>query len=227
MSRSLTALALALTLIAFPGCADAGPPAGGGEVRAGWNPDEVTQQAPPLAAGQAEALFAMGCFWCGESDFEPLPGVISVVSGYAGGKTERPTYHQVGTGSTGHAEAVRVVYDPKVVSYDKLLDWFWHHVDPTDGGGQFCDRGSQYRSAIFPLTPAERKAAEASKQAVGTKLGVSIATTIEAPGTFWLAEKYHQDFCKLNPEHYEQYRTGCGRDARLRAVWGDEAPGGH
>jgi methionine-S-sulfoxide reductase len=184
---------------------------------------EIPQAAAPIAAGQAEAEFAMGCFWCGESDMEKVPGVITVESGYAGGKSEHPTYHQVGSGGTGHAEAVRVVYDPSKVTYEKLLDWFWHHVDPTDGGGQFCDRGSQYRPAIFPVDDAQRKAAEASKAAVATELGKPIAVGIETPGTFWVAEGYHQDFYKTNPTHYQQYRAGCGRDRRVQEVWGAAA----
>lgn len=195
-----------------------------GVVRSGWNAQEVTQAAPPLAAGQAEAYFAMGCFWCGESDFEPAPGVISVVSGYAGGTVEHPSYEQVSGGRTGHAEAVRVIYDPTKVTYEALLTWFWHRVDPFDGGGQFCDHGSQYRPVVFPLDAAQRTAAEASKVAIAKELGKPVAVTIEKPGTFWVAEAHHQDFCRLNVEHYTAYRTGCGRDDRLREVWGDKAP---
>lgn len=208
--------ALPLVLFALTACA-AEP---GGVVRSGWNAEETTQAAGPLAAGQAEAQFAMGCFWCGESDFEPLPGVISVVSGYAGGAVEHPTYSQVSGGRTGHTEAIRVVYDPAKVTYDALLTWFWHHVDPFDGGGQFCDRGSQYRPAIFPLDATQRAAAEASKAAIGKQLGKPIAVKLEKPGTFWIAEAHHQDFCHLNVAHYTAYRTSCGRDDRLKEVWG-------
>ncbi|MBA2320211.1 MAG: peptide-methionine (S)-S-oxide reductase MsrA [Deltaproteobacteria bacterium] len=180
---------------------------------------EVPQAAPPLVAGQAEAIFAAGCFWCSESDFEKVPGVIEVVSGYAGGRVENPKYAAVGTGATGHTEAVRVVYDPKKVTYDKLLDHFWHHVDPTDGSGQFCDRGNQYRPAIFPLDDAQRKAAEASIPVVAAQLGKPVAVKLETVGTFWVAEAYHQDFYKTNPAHYQRYRTGCGRDAKVDALW--------
>ncbi|MCB9681069.1 MAG: peptide-methionine (S)-S-oxide reductase MsrA [Alphaproteobacteria bacterium] len=176
--------------------------------------------APPLKEGQAEARFAMGCFWCAESDFEHVPGVIDAVSGYAGGHTTQPTYHEVGSGSTGHAEAIRVIYDPTKVTYPELLATFWHGIDPFDGGGQFCDHGSQYRPAIFPLDDAQRTAAEASLKAVEKDLGKPVAVKLEDGGTFWVAEDYHQDFWKTNAEHYQRYRMGCGRDARTKAVWG-------
>jgi peptide-methionine (S)-S-oxide reductase len=180
---------------------------------------EVPQAAPAVPAGQAEAIFAAGCFWCSESDFEKVPGVVSVVSGYAGGREEHPTYYAVGTGATGHTEAIRVLYDPQKVSYEKLLDWYWHHVDPTDGGGQFCDRGSQYRPAILPVDDAQRAAAQASLASVEQQLGKKVAVKLETPGTFWVAEAYHQDFYKTNPAHYQRYRTGCGRDARIAEIW--------
>lgn len=180
---------------------------------------EVPQAAPPLPAGQAEAIFAAGCFWCSESDFEKVPGVAAVVSGYAGGRVDHPTYYAVGSGATGHTEAVRVVYDPTKVTYEVLLDWYWHHVDPTDGSGQFCDRGSQYRPAIFPVNEAQRKAAAASAAAVATQLGRPLAVQLEVPGTFWVAEAYHQDFYKTHADHYQRYREGCGRDRRIEQVW--------
>lgn len=185
----------------------------------GFKPTDVPQAAPPLAPGQAEAIFASGCFWCAESDFEKLSGVVDAVSGYAGGPEKNPTYAMVGRGSTGHTEAIRVIYDPSKVSYGMLLDWYWHHVDPFDAGGQFCDRGSQYRPAILPVDDAQRAEAEASLKKVEATLGRPVAVKLETPGTFWVAEAYHQDFYKTNPDHYQRYRLGCGRDARVAAVW--------
>jgi peptide-methionine (S)-S-oxide reductase len=180
---------------------------------------EVPQAAEPVKKGQAEAIFAAGCFWCSEKDFEKLEGVIEVESGYAGGSTKNPTYYQVGSGATGHTEAIRVIYDPDKITYEDLLTWYWHHVDPFDGSGQFCDRGSQYRPAILPLDDAQRKAAAESKARIQQLLGKEVAVDLEAPGTFWVAEGYHQDFYKKKPAHYSRYRTGCGRDARVRAIW--------
>lgn len=190
-------------------------------------PSEVPQAAPKLDKGLAEAVFATGCFWCAESDFEKLDGVIDAVSGYAGGKTDHPTYKQVGSGATGHTEALRVIYDPNTITYAELLNWFWHHVDMFDGAGQFCDRGSQYRPAIFPVDAAQRKAAVASKADIETVFGRPVAVQVEEPGTFWVAEAYHQDFYKTNPAHYQRYRTGCGRDARVKAIWEQVAAQAH
>lgn len=187
---------------------------------------EQPQAARPVPAGQSVAIFAAGCFWCSEKDFEKVPGVIEVESGFAGGTKDKPTYREVGAGTTGHTEAVRVIYDPKKVSYEQLLDWYWHHVDPFDAGGQFCDRGSQYRPAILPLDEAQRKAAEASKFAIEQTFARPVAVKLEQPGTFWLAEAYHQDFYKTNADHYERYRRGCGRDARVEAVWAEVDPTG-
>jgi peptide-methionine (S)-S-oxide reductase len=174
----------------------------------------------PAPAGRAEAVFAMGCFWCGESDLEKLPGVIEVISGYTGGRTANPTYREVGSDMTGHVEAVRVVFDPARISYGQLLDAFWSNIDPDDDAGQFCDKGSSYRAAIFPKGPAQQAAAAASKAAVEKRLGRKVATTIRPAATFWPAETYHQDYYKKNPLRYRLYRSGCGRDARLKAVWG-------
>jgi peptide-methionine (S)-S-oxide reductase len=185
--------------------------------------DDAPKPAPPLATGQAEAVFGMGCFWCGESDFEHLDGVIDAVSGYAGGALDHPTYKAVGAGGTGHAEVVRVIYDPQRLDYAAVLEWFWTHVDAVDGGGQFCDRGSQYRPAIFPVDASQRAAAQASVAGVESRLGRRVAVTIEDPGTVWIAEAYHQDFYKTNPAHYQRYRAGCGRDARVAALWGKAA----
>lgn len=190
----------------------------------GGSTADKPKPAEPVAAGQAEAIFASGCFWCSESDFEKVPGVIDAVSGYAAGSIQ-PTYKLVGTGVTGHTEALRVIYDPKVVTYDALLDYFWHHVDPFDGSGQFCDRGSQYRPAILPVNDEQRAAAAASTTEIEALFGKRVSVKIEDPGTFWVAEEYHQDFYKKNPGHYQRYRTGCGRDRRVKAIWkGVEAP---
>ena len=168
----------------------------------------------------ATAYFAGGCFWCMESDFEHLPGVIEAVSGYMGGHTKSPTYEDSSSGTTGHAESVEVRYDPAKVSYAQLLDAYWHHVDPTVKDRQFCDEGSQYRSAIFPKTPEELKAAQASKDAVAKQLGKTVYTEIADGGPFYIAEDYHQDYYKKNPVRYAYYRHGCGRDARVKQVWG-------
>lgn len=177
---------------------------------------------PAPAAGQEVAVFAGGCFWCLEADFDKLPGVVATTSGFAGGHTENPTYDLVNMHGTGHIEAVHVIFDPKIVRYEALLDYFWHHIDPTDAGGQFCDRGETYTTAIFPTSSAQQKAAEASKAAITASgvLKAPIATAIRPEQRFWPAEQYHQDFHHTNPGRYEPYRLGCGRDARVAEVWG-------
>ena len=174
------------------------------------------------AAATAKATFAGGCFWCMEEAFDPIPGVISTVSGYMGGKTRNPTYESVSTGGTGHAEVVQVEYDPSKVSYEKLLEAFWLNIDPTQRDGQFCDNGSQYRSAIFWHGDAQRKAAEASKVQVDrTKpFKAAVVTEIVPAAEFYRAEEYHQDFYKKNPVRYKFYKSGCGREARLQSLWG-------
>jgi peptide methionine sulfoxide reductase msrA/msrB len=182
--------------------------------------------AKPAAAAAKTATFAGGCFWCMEEAFEKLPGVVAVVSGYIGGKQPNPTYEEVSSGGTGHAEAVEIRYDPKRVTYDDLLRHFWRNVDPLTANAQFCDQGSQYRSAIFVHDDAEREAAEASKAAVAERLGKPVATEILAAGPFYEAEEYHQDYYSKNPVRYRLYKTGCGRARRLEQVWGDEAGGG-
>ena len=185
----------------------------------------VLFSAPLVAlAEQATATFAGGCFWCMEPPFEALPGVISVTAGYTGGEKSNPTYEEVSAGGTGHAEAVQIVYDPSRLSYQKLLDVFWHNVDPTVDDRQFCDVGAQYRSEIFAHDAAQRSAAEASRAEVENKLSKSIRTKIVDAGTFDRAEEYHQDYYKKNPIRYRYYRYGCGRDARLAEVWGTDAP---
>ena len=185
----------------------------------------VAADAPAVPPeGAATAVFAGGCFWCIEADFEKLPGVFDAESGYAGGTLKNPTYEQVSAGGTGHAEVVRVYYDPKKVSYQKLVDYFWRHIDPTVKDRQFCDGGNQYRSAIFYQNEAEKSVAEASKTAL-EKSGrfPTIHTEIAPAGTFYPAEEYHQAYYKKNPIRYNYYRSACGRDARVKEVWGKEA----
>ena len=178
------------------------------------------QTATP-AANATTAIFAGGCFWCIEADFEKLPGVTGVESGYTAGKTANPTYEQVSAGGTGHAEAVRVSYDPAKLSYQQLVDYFWRHIDPTVKDQQFCDVGTQYRSGIYWQGQAERKIAEGSRDAL-LKSGklAHIHTEIAAASVFYPAEEYHQDYYKKNPIRYAYYRKGCGRDARVQEVWG-------
>ncbi|MCO4744839.1 MAG: peptide-methionine (S)-S-oxide reductase MsrA [Proteobacteria bacterium] len=185
--------------------------------------DAKTLAAGPVPEGKAEAVFAGGCFWCMEKPFEKLEGVETVESGYTGGAIEGPTYEQVGGHQTQHIEAIRVVYDPSVTSYDTLLWAFWHNIDPTQGNGQFCDRGHQYTTAVFAGSEEEKAAAEKTKKKVAKQLDATVVTDIRDAATFWLAEDYHQDFYKKSPERYYSYRLGCGRDARLRALWGDKA----
>ncbi|MEW5826283.1 MAG: peptide-methionine (S)-S-oxide reductase MsrA [Candidatus Bipolaricaulota bacterium] len=168
-----------------------------------------------------EAIFAGGCFWCMESIFEPVPGVLEVVSGYTGGDRENPTYEEVSTGRTGHFEAVRVRYDAGRVSYEELLDVFWRHIDPTDAGGQFHDRGSQYRTAIFTLSEAQKQLAEASKSALEAAevFAKPIATLILPAGTFYPAEEYHQDYYLKNAGHFRAYSAATGRAAFVERAW--------
>ncbi|EQA38209.1 peptide-methionine (S)-S-oxide reductase [Leptospira inadai serovar Lyme str. 10] len=168
------------------------------------------------------AIFAGGCFWCMEGPFEKLPGVISVVSGYSGGKEKNPSYEDVGYGRTGHRESVLVTYDPKKIKYETLLDTFWKQIDPTDNGGQFADRGNQYRTAIFYKNDIQRKLAAASKQALisSGKFSKPIAVELLPAGEFYPAEEYHQDYYKKNPEHYKAYRKGSGREEYLKKTWG-------
>jgi peptide-methionine (S)-S-oxide reductase len=184
----------------------------------------VRAAAPPDAApaGLERATFAGGCFWCMEGPFDKLPGVQSVTVGYAGGTMKNPTYEAVSSGGTGHAESVEILFDPAKISYDKLLEVFWHNVDPLTPNRQFCDVGEQYRSAIFFHGEAQRAAAEASKKALeeAKKFEQPIVTEIVAAGQFWPAEEYHQHYYKKNPLRYQYYRFGCGRDARLEKLWG-------
>lgn len=170
----------------------------------------------------ATAIFAGGCFWCIEADFEKLDGVIEVESGYTAGKSSSPTYPQVSNGGTGHTEAVRVLYDPQRVSYEKLVDYFWRHIDPTVKDRQFCDSGSQYRSGIYYQNVAEEKVARTSRKALEESgRFAKIYTEIEPASMFYPAEEYHQDYYKKNPVRYQYYRFNCGRDARVKSLWGD------
>jgi methionine-S-sulfoxide reductase len=173
-------------------------------------------------AATEEAIFAGGCFWCLEEAMEKVPGTISVVSGYTGGRLKNPTYEQVSSGGTGHLEAVRVTYDPAKVTYAQLVEAFWHNIDPTDAGGQFCDRGEQYRAAIFVRDADQRAVAEQSKRAIETsgKVKDRIATTIQPASAFYVAEEYHQDYYKKNPVRYRFYKFSCGRAQRLETIWG-------
>ncbi|MSQ52067.1 MAG: peptide-methionine (S)-S-oxide reductase [Betaproteobacteria bacterium] len=178
-----------------------------------------------MAQGQpalAKATFAAGCFWCTEEFFDKIPGVVSTTSGYMGGKKQKPTYEEVSAGSTGHTEVVQVVYDPKRVSYEKLLDQFWINHDPTTPNRQFCDVGSQYRASIFWHDEEQKKLAEASKERYQKikPFKESLTTPIVAAGEFWPAEEYHQDYHRKNPVRYRVYTTGCGRYARLDTLWG-------
>jgi len=208
---------VALTVFVFASCSSsssrADPPRQGGH----------TERAADPPSGREVAIFAGGCFWCMEHPFESLDGVDSVTSGYTGGALEGPSYRQVSSGTTQHAEAVRIVYDPSRVTYERLLEVFWHNIDPTQRDGQFCDRGRQYRTGIFVLDAEQRRLAEASKREARETLGRDIVTEITDAGPFWIAEDYHQDYYRTHPVRYRTYRVGCGRDARLQSLWGDAA----
>ena len=171
----------------------------------------------------ATATFAGGCFWCMEPPFDKLEGVISTTSGYMGGHIDNPSYKQVSRGGTGHAEVIQIIYDPSQVGYEKLLKIFWRNVDPTDGGGQFCDRGDQYRTSIFYHNAEQNELAQQSKEALDSDKPFSkeVITPIVAASNFYPAEDYHQDYYQKNPIRYKYYRYSCGRDARLESLWGD------
>jgi len=193
---------------------------------AGRGADAQSTLAPPPPAGQKTAAFAGGCFWCMVHPFDHLDGVTSVRSGYTGGNVVTPSYHEVSAGATGHREAVLVTYDPAKIGYDKLLEVFWRNVDPLDAGGQFCDRGMQYTTAIFVADAEQRRLAAASKAAMDKRFGKPVATEILDAGPFYEAEGYHQDYYKTNPVHYKFYRFSCGRDGRLEKLWAAEARDG-
>lgn len=202
-----------------------------GALAAGWG----LRTLPPAEAGSPNAVpakvlalatFGSGCFWCTEADFDKVEGVVSTVSGYMGGTTENPTYEAVSAGGTGHVEVVQVTYDLSKVSFETLLDYYWRHTDVLDGGGQFCDRGSQYRPVIFTHTPDQWRLAQDSKRALndtGRFSSRPIAVEILNASTFTAAEDYHQDYYRKNPLRYRYYRYTCGRDARIRQLWGSDA----
>jgi peptide-methionine (S)-S-oxide reductase len=197
-----------------------------GVLACGAADSQTTGSDQPLdQSSLAKATFAGGCFWCMEPPFDKLDGVVSTTSGYTGGGEAQPTYKQVSAGATGHAEAVQVLYDPAQVSYEKLLQVFWHNVDPTTPDRQFCDRGRQYRTAIFAHGDEQLRLARESKRKLEESgvLDQPIVTEIVPAGDFWPAEEYHQDYYEKNPLRYKFYRAGCGRDGRLEELWGDQA----
>jgi len=206
MKHALLAIAAALALSVFYVIAQA-------KVRTDLDSETfIIEQQPQTAT----AVFAGGCFWCVEADFEKLDGVGDVVSGYAGGATDNPTYRN----HEGHLEVAEIPYDPSVITYRELVDYFFRHVDPLDAGGQFCDRGHSYTTAVFYRTAEEYEAAKAAKAAAEEALGKEVVTPIRELQKFWIAEDYHQDYYKKNPVRYKFYRTSCGRDRRVKEVWG-------
>jgi peptide-methionine (S)-S-oxide reductase len=197
---------------------------------AGWSLAQTAvpaapMQAPTAAGATARAVFAGGCFWCVEADFDKVAGVLSTTSGYTGGKVPNPTYEQVTGKHTGHAEAVEIVFDPKKVTYEQLVEHFWRTIDPTTKDRQFCDAGSPYRTAIFAQDAAQLKSAQASKVALekAKPFKEPVVTEVAMGGPFYAAEDYHQDYYKKNPVRYNYYRLSCGRDARLKELWGSQA----
>lgn len=186
--------------------------------------DTATQQRlTPRPRNVQTALFAGGCFWSAERDVEAIPGVVEAVSGFAGGTVANPSYARVVRGGTGHLEAVQVSFDPARISYGQLVRRFLRTIDPTDGGGQYCDRGASYRTAIFALNPAQRRDAAAAVAEANRLLHGRVVTPVRDAAPFYAAEAYHQDYARRNPAHYNRYRQGCGKDARLRLVWGAQA----
>jgi peptide-methionine (S)-S-oxide reductase len=184
---------------------------------------DVRPASAPAKEGLGRAIFASGCFWCTEADFDKVPGVVSTTSGYTGGRVPNPDYKSVSSGRTGHTEAVEVVYDPAIVTYEELLDHYWANVDPFTAHRQFCDIGTQYRPEIFVFDADQRAAAEASKARVQQRFkDMAVVVAITNAGAFYPAEEYHQDYYKKNSAQYRFYRYGCGRDARLKSIWGDE-----
>jgi peptide-methionine (S)-S-oxide reductase len=216
MNRLLLLVACAATLMACRSAEQApGPTSGQGAA------DRTTVVDPAGdPPGTRYTVLAGGCFWCVEADFDKVDGVISTTSGYAGGTEVNPTYGEVGSGRTGHTEAVRIVYDSTRVSYRQLLEYFWRHHDPLTPNRQFCDAGPQYRAAIFYQTPGQRALADSLKQAYQGRFPTPIVTEIVPETPFYRAEDYHQDFYRTNPERYDSYRLGCRRDARIEQLWG-------
>lgn len=185
----------------------------------------VASGARTAGSARDTAMFAGGCFWSMERPFQHVPGVVSTTAGYAGGTTQNPTYEQVNTGKTGHTETVLVEYDPSMVTYEKLLDVYWHNIDPITKDRQFCDGGSDYRTVIFTHGAAQQAAAVSSKAALDRSghFKTPVVTEVIANAPFWRAEEYHQHYADRNPARYDAYRRGCGRDARLHELWGDAA----
>jgi peptide-methionine (S)-S-oxide reductase len=213
-AASRACAALALALVALSACAQKP------STEAPRQDAVRGEQAAARPPEEAIAIFAGGCFWCMEPPYDALPGVLSTTSGYTGGITTNPTYEQTSAGGTGHAEAVRIRYDPRKVDYQTLLDVFWRNIDPLVVDRQFCDVGDQYRSAIFPVDARQRRLAEASKRRVEHRFAQPVATQIVDASTFYPAENYHQDYYRKNPVRYKLYRFNCGRDARLQQLWG-------
>lgn len=203
-----------LSFLALAGCGTQSPAQADGLV------SKAATSPAASPSNLATAIFAGGCFWCMEKPFDEIPGVVATTSGYTGGTLVNPTYEQVGRGGTGHFEAVKITYDPAKVSYQKLLDTYWLQVDPFDAFGQFCDKGETYLPAIFYANDTERKAAEAAREVLYARFKKPIVVQILPAKVFYDAEGYHQDYYQKNPLRYAYYRNGCGRDARLRAVWG-------
>lgn len=233
LNRTLAAFAVvaltALALVACPSSSPAQPtsaPSSTPTSAPAPKPAEPkgTDAAEPPGPGLSVATFAGGCFWCMEPPFEKLKGVKAVLSGYTGGAEASPHYKQVAYGRTGHTEAVRVIYDPNAVSYERLLDVYWRNINPTDIGGQFADRGKQYRPTIFAHTPAQREAALKSRAALDASKRFSgpVVVPVEDAGVFWVAEEYHQDFYKKDPNHYKRYRRGSGREDFIDRHWSDD-----
>ena len=216
--RSRHLVALLVSAILVPGIALAASTAS----KPAATPKTVATTPAPAKVALQTATFAGGCFWCVETDFEQRPGIVSVVSGFTGGQKLNPTYEEVSAGGTGHAESVEITFDPSKITYAKLLDIFWHSIDPTQANGQFCDHGNQYRSAIFYHDETQHRLADQSKRDIEASkiLKKPIVTQIVAATKFYPAEEYHQDFWKKDPVRYTSYREGCGRDKRLVEVWG-------
>ena len=185
----------------------------------GLGPGDAAALQQVTARGLQKATFAGGCFWCVEADFDKVKGVVETISGYTGGNVRNPTYEQVSYGGTGHTEAVEILFDPRVVTYEQLLDHYWRNVDPFAANRQFCDVGGQYRPEIFVHDPAQRAAAESSKKRIQERFSQSIVVKITDAGPFYRAEAYHQDYYKSHPVQYRYYRWRCGRDARLQEIW--------
>jgi peptide-methionine (S)-S-oxide reductase len=227
LKEILTPLTLCVGFLFF-GLGPRAPGARGAAGEGGAMPEDSSPQDTTRPGGGRKlekATFAGGCFWCMEEAFDKVDGVISTTSGYTGGTKVNPTYEEVSAGGTGHAESVDVVYDPAKVTYERLLDVFWHNVDPTTPDRQFCDRGDQYRSAIFYRNETQKRLAEDSKRAIEAsgRLAAPIATQIVPATAFYPAEEYHQDYYEKNPLRYKFYKSGCGREKRLQQLWGDEA----